>query len=135
VKKLPEALLAGAPITVAAVVVARATARPAIQKIATSVQSAGHFSSSILLWGRPDKPRETTMNRWKGPHAEIIAATKGFEEYRQLHCRAQSTGLWPATPGMETAILAGYRVDGVAEVTPASLVSPLQGANQAGFRR
>ena len=108
-QKLPKILLAGAAITVAAVVVARATARPAIQKIATSVKSAGHFSSSILLWVRPDKPRDASMSRWKGPHAKIIAATKGFEEYRQLHFREQNTGLWPATPGVETAIPAGRR--------------------------
>ena len=126
-QKLPKIVLAGAAVTVAAVVVARATARPAIQKIATAVKSAGHFSSSILLWVRPDRPRETTMARWKGPHAKIIAATKGFEEYRQLHFREQNTGLWPATPGVETAIPAGRRVDGVAEVTLASLVAPLQG--------
>ena len=129
-QKLPKMLLAGAAVTVAAVVVARATARPAIQKIATSVKSKKHFSSSILLWVRPDQPREATMDRWKGPHANIIAATKGFEEYRQLHFNEQNTGLWPTTPGVETAIPAGRRVDGVAEVTLASLVAPLQGKEQ-----
>ncbi|MDO7846145.1 strictosidine synthase [Hymenobacter sp. M29] len=129
-QKLPKILLTGAALTVAAVVVARATARPKIQKIATSVKSEKHFSSSILLWVRPDKPREATMARWKGPHAKIIAATEGFEQYRQLHFREQNTGLWPATPGVETAIPASRRVDGVAEVTLAGLTSPLKGKAQ-----
>ena len=129
-KKLPKILLAGAAVAAAAVVVARATARPKIQKIATPVKADKHFSSSILLWLRPDQPREALMARWKGPHAAIISATEGFEEYRQLHLAAQNTGLWPATPGVETAIPAGRRVDGVAEVTLASLLSPFQGKAQ-----
>jgi hypothetical protein len=129
-KKLPKVLLAGTAVAAAAVVVARATARPKIQKIATSVKADKHFSSSILLWLRPNQPREALMARWKGPHASIISATEGFEEYRQLHLAAQNTGLWPATPGVETAIPAGRRVDGVAEVTLASLLSPFQGKAQ-----
>lgn len=129
-QKLPKILLAGTALTVAAVLVARAAATPKVQKVATSVKSEKHFSSSILLWVRPDKPRDATMARWKGPHANIISATEGFEQYRQLHFTEQNTGQWPATPGVETVIPAGRRVDGIAEVTLAGITSPLKGKEQ-----
>lgn len=129
-QKLPKILLAGTALTVAAVLVARAAATPRVQKAPTAVKSEKHFSSSILLWVRPDKPRDATMARWKGPHAKIIAATAGFEQYRQLHFAEQNTGQWPATPGVETAIPAGRRVDGIAEVTLAGITSPLKGKEQ-----
>jgi hypothetical protein len=43
-------------------------------KVATAVKSEKHLSSSILLWMRTDKPRQAGMDRWKGPHSQIISA-------------------------------------------------------------
>ena len=89
--------------------------------------------SSILLWMRTDQPRQQGMDYWKGPHAKIISATPGFEEYRQLHLAAHNPGLWPAVSGVETVIPAERRIDGVAEVTFASVLSPLRGRKQTGL--
>lgn len=88
------------------------------------------FASSILLWTRTDQPRQTGMDYWKGPHSKIISATPGFEEYRQIHLAENNPGLWPATSGVETAIPAERRIDGVAEVTFGSVLSPLLGRKQ-----
>ena len=88
------------------------------------------FASSILLWMRTDQPRQQGMDYWKGPHSKIISATPGFDEYRQLHLAATNPGLWPATHGVETAIPADRRIDGVAEVTFAPRSSPLRGRKQ-----
>ena len=89
-----------------------------------------HFTSSILLWMRTDQPRQTGMDHWKGPHSGIIAATPGLEEYRQIHLAEANPGLWPATAGVETQIPADRKVDGVAEVTFQSALSPLRGRTQ-----
>lgn len=88
------------------------------------------FTSSILLWVRDDQPRQQGMDRWKGPHSQIISATPGFEEYRQIHLAETNPGLWPTVEGVETAIPADRRIDGVAEVTMKSVLSPLQGRKQ-----
>lgn len=88
------------------------------------------FASSILLWMRTDQPRQTGMDYWKGPHSTIISSTPGFEEYRQIHLAGENPGLWPATRGVETAIPADRRIDGVAEVTFRSALSPLLGRKQ-----
>ncbi|PZF86258.1 strictosidine synthase [Jiangella anatolica] len=88
------------------------------------------FASSILLWMRTDRPRQQGMDYWKGPHSKIISATPGFDEYRQLHLEATGPGLWPATDGVETAIPADRRIDGVAEVTFAPVLAPLRGRKQ-----
>jgi hypothetical protein len=89
-----------------------------------------HFTSSILLWMRTDQPRHTGMDHWKGPHSAIIAATPGLEEYRQIHLAEANPGLWPATAGVETQIPADRRIDGIAEVTFQSALSPLKGRTQ-----
>src|SRR5213078_4814637 len=89
-----------------------------------------HFSSSILLWMRTDQPRQTGMEHWKGPHSRIISVTPGLEEYRQIHLAEVNSGLWPATPGVETEIPVERKIDGVAELTFQSLVSPLRGRKQ-----
>ena len=89
-----------------------------------------HFSSSILLWVRTDHPRQTGMDYWKGPHSKIISATPGLEEYRQIHLAEVNPGLWPATPGVETEIPVERKIDGVAELTLKSLLSPLLGRKQ-----
>jgi hypothetical protein len=90
-----------------------------------------HFTSSILLWVRTDQPRQTGMDYWKGPHSEIISATPGLKEYRQIHLAADNPGRWPAVDGLETTIPVDRKIDGVAEVTLKSALSPLQGRKQS----
>lgn len=90
-----------------------------------------HFSSSFLLWVRSDQPRQTGMDYWKGPHSKIASATPGLEEYRQIHLAEVNPGLWPAIPGVETDIPAGRKIDGVAELTFQSLLSPLRSRKQS----
>ena len=70
------------------------------------------------------------MDYWKGPHSKIISATPGMEEYRQIHLAENNPGLWPAIGGVETVIPAARRIDGVAEVTFTSVLSPLRGRKQ-----
>jgi hypothetical protein len=89
-----------------------------------------HFTSSILLWMRTDQSRQKGMDHWKGPHSGIISATPGLEEYRQLHLAEANPGRWPATQGVETQIPNDRKVDGVAEVTFRSVLSPLKGRTQ-----
>jgi len=99
-------------------------------KVATTIKSEKHLSSSILLWMRTDKPRQAGMDRWKGPHAQIIAANKGLLEYRQIHFAENNTGLWPSVPGVETMIPQDRKVDGVADVTLKNLFSIFRGKDQ-----
>lgn len=96
----------------------------------TSPRFRKRFSSSILLWMRSDQPRQTGMNYWKGPHSKIISASPGLDEYRQIHLAETNPGLWPATPGVETAIPAGRKIDGVAQVAFQSVFSVLAGREQ-----
>jgi hypothetical protein len=99
--------------------------------VATAPHSAKKpFASSILLWMRTDQPRQQGMDHWKGPHSKIISATPGMEEYRQIHLAEDNPGLWPAISGVETVIPAERRIDGVAEVTFTSVLSPLRGRKQ-----
>lgn len=99
--------------------------------MATSYPSARKpLASSILLWMRTDQPRQQGMDYWKGPHSKIISATPGMDEYRQIHLAEANPGLWPAISGVETVIPAERRIDGVAEVTFSSVVSPLRGRKQ-----
>jgi hypothetical protein len=53
-----------------------------------------------------------------------------MEEYRQIHLAEHNPGLWPAVSGVETTIPAERRIDGVAEVTFTSVLSPLRGRKQ-----
>jgi hypothetical protein len=53
-----------------------------------------------------------------------------MEEYRQVHLAETNPGLWPPISGVETVIPAERRVDGVAEVTFTSVLSPLRGRKQ-----
>ena len=96
----------------------------------TSPKFRKRFSSSILLWVRSDQPRETGMNYWKGPHSKIISASPGLDEYRQIHLAETNPGLWPATPGVDTEIPAGRKIDGVAQVAFQSVFSVLAGREQ-----
>ena len=88
------------------------------------------FVSTILLWMRTDQLRQVGMGYWKGPHSKIISATPGLGEYRQIHLAENNPGLWPAISGVETVIPGERRIDGVAEVTFASALSPLRGRKQ-----
>lgn len=89
-----------------------------------------HFTTSILLWMRTDQPRQAGMDHWKGPHSGIISATPGLLEYRQLHLEEVNPDLWPAVPGVETQIPVDRKIDGIAEVTLQSPLSPLRGRRQ-----
>jgi len=99
-------------------------------KISTKVKSEKHLSSSILLWMRTDKPRQAGMDRWKGPHSQIISANKGLWEYRQIHFSENNTGLWPKINGVETTIPQNRKIDGVADVTLKNLFSIFKGKKQ-----
>ncbi|WP_328752887.1 strictosidine synthase [Streptomyces sp. NBC_00285] len=88
------------------------------------------LTSSILLWVRTDQPRQSGMDHWKGPHSGIISATPGLDEYRQIHLAEHNTGRWPAIDGVQTAIPADRKIDGVAEVTFQSALAPLKGREQ-----
>ena len=92
-----------------------------------------HFTSQILLWVRSDQPRHAGMDYWKAPHSGIIAATPGLNEYRQIHLAEQNAGLWPPTSDVETNIPAERKIDGVAEVTFRSVLSPLLGRAQTAL--
>ena len=98
-----------------------ATTRPSAKK---------PLVSSILLWMRADQPRQQGMDYWKGPHSKIISASPRLEEYRQIHLAQNNPGLWPTISGLETVIPAERRIDGVAEVTFTSILSPLRGRKQ-----
>ncbi|NEM91115.1 strictosidine synthase [Galbitalea soli] len=89
-----------------------------------------HFTSSIPLWVRTDQPRHVGMDYWKSPHSGIISATPGTLEYRQLHLADINPGVWPPIAGVETSIPADRKIDGVAEVTFISALSPLFGRAQ-----
>jgi hypothetical protein len=79
---------------------------------------------------RTDRSRQQGMDYWKGPHSKIISATPGMDEYRQIHLAEDNPGLWPVISGVETVIPAERRIDGVAEVTFASMLAPLRGRKQ-----
>jgi hypothetical protein len=96
----------------------------------TDTEFTKHFTTSILLWMRTDQPRQVGMDHWKGPHSGIISATPGLLEYRQLHLDEENSGLWPAVPGVETQIPVDRKIDGIAEVTFQSPLSPLMGRRQ-----
>ena len=82
---------------------------------------------SVLLWLRPDLPREQARAYWAGAHAQLAAQTHGVLEYRQLHFSAESSVVWPALEGVQTAIDEARRVDGTPEVTFVRAWSPLIG--------
>jgi hypothetical protein len=100
------------------------------QKVSTDVKSKKYLSSSILLWVREDKPRQESLDRWKGPHSKIISATKGMQEYRQIHLKENNPGLWPAVSGVETDIPGDRKIDGIADVTLKNFFSVFRGKKQ-----
>lgn len=100
------------------------------KEVQTNITSKKYLSSSILLWMRTDKPRQAGMDRWKGPHARIISSNKGLWEYRQIHFAESNSGLWDPISGIETAIPANRKVDGIADVTLKNLFSIFRGKEQ-----
>jgi hypothetical protein len=112
------------------IVATSAFAQSNTNKVATAVKSEKHLSSSILLWMRTDKSRQAGMDRWKGPHSQIISANKGLYEYRQIHFAENNTGSWQAIQGVETAIPQDRKIDGVADVTLKNLLSIFKGKEQ-----
>ena len=96
-------------------------------------KASKHFSSSVLLWVRSDQPRQTSMDYWKGPHSGIIANTPGLDEYRQIHLAEINPGMWPTTGRVETQIPIDRKIDGIAEVTFESALSPLAGRKQTAL--
>ena len=103
---------------------------PKPQNIETNVKADKHLSSSILLWMRTDKPRQAGMDRWKGPHAQIISANKGLYEYRQIHLSENNPGLWQPINGVETVIPVDRKIDGIADVTLKNIFSIFRGKKQ-----
>lgn len=88
-----------------------------VMPVQTAVPVEKNLSSSVLLWMCADKPRQDSMQRWQGPHAQIIAANTDLKEYRQIHFAEHNTGLWQAIDGVETDIPTERKIDGVADVT------------------
>lgn len=82
--------------------------------------------ATALLWMRTDKPREVSMQYWRGPHSQLVARTPGILEYRQHHFPANPVGLWPAIDGVETEIPDERRIDGTPEVTLENALSSLK---------
>jgi len=70
------------------------------------------------------------MDYWRGPHSGIISASRGLDEYRQVHLAEENPGQWPRISGVETSIPQDRKIDGVAEVTFDHLIAPLQGRPQ-----
>jgi hypothetical protein len=70
------------------------------------------------------------MDRWKGPHSQIISANKGLYEYRQIHFAENNIGLWKPIQGVETSIPSDRKIDGVADVTLKNLFSIFRGKEQ-----
>lgn len=101
-----------------------------VMPVQTAVPVEKNVSTSVLLWMRADKPRQESMQRWQGPHSQIIAANKDLKEYRQIHLAEHNTGLWPAIDGVETHIPVERKIDGVADVTVKSGFSA-QGEKQS----
>lgn len=91
-----------------------------------------HFASSILLWMRRQAPpgRDGPV---EGPALRHHRRHPGLFEYRQIHLAEHNPGRWPDTPGVETAIPAGRRIDGIAEVTVENALSPLVGRKQTAL--
>ena len=84
----------------------------------------------------PTSPDRRGWTTGRDRTRSIITASPGLEEYRQIHLAETNPGLWPATTGVETHIPAERHVDGIAEVTFQSVLSPLRGrqADPAGVQ-
>lgn len=95
-----------------------------------TVPATKTFASSVLLWFRPDLTREAARDHWRGPHAQLVARTPGFKEYRQHHFVAATKGLWPSIPGVETVIPDSRRIDGMPEVILDGIFASLKGREQ-----
>src|SRR5205085_7431893 len=63
----------------------------------------------------------------------IIYPDSGHGSIFQIHLAENNPGLWPAIIGVETVIPAELSIDGVAEVTFTSVLSPLRGRKQTSL--
>ncbi|NUP15150.1 MAG: hypothetical protein HOZ81_03410 [Streptomyces sp.] len=68
------------------------------------------------VWLRADLPRETALQYWAGPHAQIAGRLPNMAEYVQRHFSPTDHGYWPTSPTVGTVIPPSWRCDGVAEV-------------------
>lgn len=100
------------------------------QKSSAIISSEKHLSINVLLWMRSNQSREMDMDRWKGPHAQLLLGNKGVLEYRQLHLSEHNHGLWPKVQGVETVIPLERKIDGVAEWTLKGYLSIFRGKKQ-----
>jgi hypothetical protein len=100
------------------------------QKVTTSISSEPHLSPDVLLWMRSSETHQMDMDRWKGPHAQLLMGNKGVLEYRQLHLSQNNPGLWPTVRGVETVIPLERKIDGIADVTLKNYLSILRGKKQ-----
>lgn len=82
-------------------------------------------SGIFPVWLREDLKRETALQYWKGPHAQIVARLPGITEYLQHHFSPTDHGYWPSSPTVGTAVPPNWRCDGIAEVRTASTVAAL----------
>lgn len=91
------------------------------------------FSASILLWIRQGMTVPDGKAYWAGGHAQIIAASKGLKEYRQLHISETNHSFWPGRPGLETAVREDRRINGIADVTFQSTLAATAGREQTAL--
>jgi sugar lactone lactonase YvrE len=82
--------------------------------------------SSVLLWFRQDLNRDAVRAHWRGPHAQLVARSPAFQEYRQHHFLPSGDGAWPLVTGVETIIPNDRRVDGMPEVMLKGLFAALK---------
>ncbi|MEV7734447.1 hypothetical protein AB0O75_20620 [Streptomyces sp. NPDC088921] len=94
---------------------------------ATAVQPdvKKHLTSSILLRMRTGQPRQTGTDHGKGPHSGIISATRGLEEYRQIHLTEHNPGAYEDEINVSAASCS----------TPARRTRPAGTTSQARARR
>jgi hypothetical protein len=78
-----------------------------------------------LQWLRADLPREEARAYWRGPHARLVAAVPGLDEYRQHHFSPTDHGFWKAPPGVGTTVPEDWRIDGMPEVAFAGPLAPI----------
>lgn len=91
------------------------------------------FSSAVLLWLRKDKSNAEGKAYWAGGHAQIIAASPGLKQYRQLHLSETEHSFWPGVSGLKTRVVEDRRIDGIADVTFQSVTAPISGRHQTAL--
>ncbi|MFJ8022315.1 hypothetical protein [Streptomyces sp. NPDC096311] len=101
-----------------------ATHHPPILR--TSSTASGALTSFMSpVWFRADLPRESAIEYWAGPHAQIAGRLPNMAECVQRHFSPTDHGYWPSSPTVGTTVPANWRCDGVAEVRFGSTVAAL----------